>query len=369
MREITVKGDFFGSSGYAVHLRNLSNALAEEGWDVRIDAPKPPGWEAGVNDQELLMLQKEQRKDIMIMISQPPFWRLGLAEDPERFIGVCVWEGSKIPAYWLEYLRDERVEQIWVPSTHTKQAIETTVKAERGYLHTPINIVPHGYDPAKIFPIEKKEKRPFTFFACKGWVHAEHDRGGIQYLIKAYDEEFSKEDDVRLLIKINPAYLINVPDNNAWFSQMLGTIGLGDREENPDKAPMFVNFDTVADDQVRELYAEADVFVSPTRAEAFNLPGLEAKACGLPTIMTDYGGQTDYMKYGEDMFIEYELEPVTHDVAYEEAEWATPNIDNLRKLMRKFYVQRHVRQSPEPPVKWTWRAAAKKASALLKVPQ
>jgi glycosyltransferase involved in cell wall biosynthesis len=40
------------------------------------------------------------------------------------------------------------------------------------------------------------------------------------------------------------------------------------------------------------LYQAADVFVSPYRAEGFNLPVLEAAACGLPVICTR-GGPTD----------------------------------------------------------------------------
>jgi hypothetical protein len=44
--------------------------------------------------------------------------------------------------------------------------------------------------------------------------------------------------------------------------------------------------------QVRELFALADAYVSPYRAEGFNLPVLEAIACGLPVIVST-GGATD----------------------------------------------------------------------------
>src|SRR5262249_28773310 len=40
------------------------------------------------------------------------------------------------------------------------------------------------------------------------------------------------------------------------------------------------------------LYQAADVFVSPYRGEGFNIPALEAAACGLPVICTS-GGPTD----------------------------------------------------------------------------
>jgi len=44
--------------------------------------------------------------------------------------------------------------------------------------------------------------------------------------------------------------------------------------------------------QTAQLYQAADAYVSPYRAEAFNLPVLEAAACGLPVICTA-GGSTD----------------------------------------------------------------------------
>lgn len=44
--------------------------------------------------------------------------------------------------------------------------------------------------------------------------------------------------------------------------------------------------------QIRALYGVADAYVSPYRAEGFNLPVLEAMACGAPVLVTE-GGATD----------------------------------------------------------------------------
>jgi glycosyltransferase involved in cell wall biosynthesis len=45
---------------------------------------------------------------------------------------------------------------------------------------------------------------------------------------------------------------------------------------------------------LRRLYGSADAYVSPYRAEGFNLPPLEAAACGLPVIVTRGGPSDDY---------------------------------------------------------------------------
>lgn len=45
---------------------------------------------------------------------------------------------------------------------------------------------------------------------------------------------------------------------------------------------------------LRALYGAADCYVSPYRAEGFNLPPLEAAACGVPIVVTQGGATDDY---------------------------------------------------------------------------
>ncbi|MCL5795930.1 MAG: glycosyltransferase family 4 protein, partial [Gammaproteobacteria bacterium] len=45
---------------------------------------------------------------------------------------------------------------------------------------------------------------------------------------------------------------------------------------------------------MRSLYNVADAYLSPYRAEGFNLPVLEAMACGTPLIISSYGATDDF---------------------------------------------------------------------------
>ncbi len=49
-----------------------------------------------------------------------------------------------------------------------------------------------------------------------------------------------------------------------------------------------------SDEDLRRVYSSADVFVSSSLYEGFNLPPLEAMACGTPVAMTDSGGSREY---------------------------------------------------------------------------
>ena len=50
---------------------------------------------------------------------------------------------------------------------------------------------------------------------------------------------------------------------------------------------------------LKELYAQADIFVLPTRAECFGIATVEAMASGLPVIAGDVGGAKDIIDDGE----------------------------------------------------------------------
>ncbi len=47
-------------------------------------------------------------------------------------------------------------------------------------------------------------------------------------------------------------------------------------------------------------YAAADIYVAPSLEDSFNLPALEAMACGLPIILSSSAGMSDYLNDGTD---------------------------------------------------------------------
>jgi glycosyltransferase involved in cell wall biosynthesis len=50
------------------------------------------------------------------------------------------------------------------------------------------------------------------------------------------------------------------------------------------------------EEEMAQLYNMFDVFTLPTGGEGFGLPILEAMSCGVPTVVTNYSGHTDFVK-------------------------------------------------------------------------
>lgn len=379
-----------GITGYDSHCKQLAGALYELNPDIKLDVPLQPDWVRHVNDAELVMINKEARiPDVTIAIMQPQFWRLALADNCKHFIGFCVWEGDMIPYYWLEYLIDRSVDQIWVPSQHTKDAIIKSLEESYtdfltdefndAYLINKIKIVPHGVD-LSIFNSQSDNRKgnsigensvldtgnagsspvPFVFMCAKGWRGTDWDRGGVQYTIKAFAEEFKKDENVELIVKLNPSYI-----NPEILTESLNNLKLPE-----DSGDIKLNVDNIPYKELSKFYSQADVHISTTRAEAFNLPCIETMACGIPNIVTGYGGQMDFINSDNGWFIDYKLEEVKEDIQYEEVKWATPKLDDIKKKMRWcFEHQKEVKEKGKIAMtdaqKFTWRNSAKKALEFL----
>jgi glycosyltransferase involved in cell wall biosynthesis len=214
-----------------------------------------------------------------------------------------------------------------------------------------IKIIPHGVDLNLFYPKEKPDK--CIFIANKG-LRGPEDRGGIQYLIKAYMEEFNDE-DVELILRINPAYgLINM-------EQLMSAMNIEKKEKYP---KITINDKPMEYKDLVKFYNQGTVFVSPSRGDAFNIPCIEAMACGMPVITTNFGGQAEFCNETNSWIIGGEMAEVKWDMMYEGISWLTPDINQLKKMMREAFnnpeqVQRKGIQGVETAKQFTWENSAK----------
>ena len=89
------------------------------------------------------------------------------------------------------------------------------------------------------------------------------------------------------------------------------------------------------------LYNTADVFVLPTRGEAFGLPFMESMACGTPCIATNWGGHTDFVNNDNGYLLPYSLQPSAvkaHTPWYRSnMKLAEADFNELKKTMRRAF--------------------------------
>lgn len=167
-----------------------------------------------------------------------------------------------------------------------------------GIPYEKIFVLPHGIDPAVFKKYQEEERNrarqnlgikpdEFVFLNVGGsfW------NKGIDLLLRAYCELRQKNQSIRLILKDN-RQLYGIGSDS-----ILSSIA--------EKHPGLLTDDTIASiitipgtlslNQLTDLYNLADLYVSPYRAEGFNMPVIEAMACGLPVLVTDGGATDDFV--------------------------------------------------------------------------
>ncbi|MEG4112358.1 MULTISPECIES: glycosyltransferase family 4 protein [unclassified Microcoleus] len=178
--------------------------------------------------------------------------------------------------------------KIITPSAWSKAGlIRSGVEEDR------IAVVPLGVDLQIYYPAagDRRQSLRQSF----GWsnyfiflnIGGQTDRKGIRPLLKAFAAVVDKYPDARLVLK-GSEVLYPSRDEIAEACRVV----LNDAERARVLPRLIYTGSQLSFAQIAEFYQAADAYVSPYLAEGFNLPVLEAAACGLPVICTA-GGPTD----------------------------------------------------------------------------
>ena len=197
-------------------------------------------------------------------------------------------------------------------------------------------VVPHGFDPAIFHPAAPEERRkiraemgisPEDFVFCHAGVMTTNK--GIQFLLPAFAKLLEVRPHARLLLKgVDSLYR-----SNERLQQELGQLDRSAQESVLER--LIYSGDALSFAGMARMYQASDCYVSPYVAEGFNLPVLEAIACGLPAICTAGGPTDDFVSEDFALQIESTLQLLVKlDVGgAPEAMGLIPELDHLVHLM------------------------------------
>jgi glycosyltransferase involved in cell wall biosynthesis len=239
-------------------------------------------------------------------------------------IGVWFWELPVFPGEW--YDRFAEYDEIWATSSFIANAL------------IPVSPIPIVRLPAVMVP------------ECVGSRPAGRERLGVGpdelvYLfvfdfasnvqrknplatIEAFKRAFAPTDGARLVIKctnehMEPAAHRRLLDAAAGHAVSILT-GFWTRDE------------------LLDLMAACDVYVSLHRSEGLGLTIAEAMAQGKPVIATGWSGNTDFMTEANSFPVGYELVELAEDSGPYRAGslWAEPSVEHAARLMRLVFDDR-----------------------------
>ena len=347
-------------TGYAMSCREILRALDQEG--VRTiyryvygpGSPFPVAEPEGSGDYRLNVIAQRtvpRQSEVAVVYGQGDVFQ----HNQGRYkIGYTMLEVDGFPPDWVR--QANQMDEVWVPTEFNR----------RGFLASgvkrPLHVVQLGVDGNYFHPGIRAYPNPageFVFLSIFEWG----ERKDPWLLLRTFNETFSAGEPVRLLCKV-----IN-RDGGLSLKQEIRKLRL---KESGGKISWLFNLE-FPHYQLGALYRSADCFVAVSRGEGWNMPLMEAMACGLPAIATDWGAHTEFLHEG----IAYPLRcrgtvpAVAKCPYYAGFSWANPDPDHLRHLLREVYESRDEARrrgqaaAAEIASRWTWQNTARKIVARL----
>ena len=189
-----------------------------------------------------------------------------------------VFESTKIPDTLMPCLHG--ADQVWVPSTWGQRVLIVN-----GIPESCIRVVPEGVDRNRFHAHRRRpyaNDRVFRFLT----VGKYEQRKSMDETIEAFAQTYANHETIELVIKSN--YFANQDAKLQALEQKIASFKLNN---------VRLIWGDMTSEQIADLYQSCDIFVLPSRAEAWGLPLIEAAASGMPIITTNYSGHMEFLQH------------------------------------------------------------------------
>lgn len=243
------------------------------------------------------------------------------------------WETDKLPKIIIDGIR--HLKDVWVPCELTRQAC-----LRSGYRGS-LKVVPTPHDDwSKITKIEMPANKlispeTYKFYSVFQW----HNRKGYDILLNAYYKAFNENDNVILILKVNPL-------GNGYDKIKQDILNIKKNLNLKWYPPIYLSRDLVSKGQIGGLHDYGDCFVSSHHGEGWGMPIHDAMYFGNQIITTKYGGVTEFLDESSAHLINYKLGPVSGMDGFKihgqgiydpSQKWAYPDVNHLTFLLQDVY--------------------------------
>ncbi len=321
--EYQFEGPF--DSSYSLAILNRYSALAfEESYPNQVSLFSTEGGGDYIPNREFLKAnpkiekiynksQKALNAKVVFRNLYPP--RVSGMRGDFNILNSYGWEESSFPRKYVEQF-NQNLDGITVMSNYVK-----SVLINNG-VTVPIEVVGLGANHIlKVTPkpIELNTTKKFKFLHISSCF----PRKGVDILLEAYTQTFTKEDSVTLIIK-------TFPNPHNTIENDIKKI-----QSEPDSPEIILINRDLDDSNIAWLYQNSDALIAPSRGEGFGLPMAEAMLFNLPVITTNFGGQVDFCKKDTSWLIDYSFKKAKTHLNLFNSYWAEPNLEDLKYILKE----------------------------------
>ena len=321
-----IEGPFDSSYSLAIVNRNLALALADSGRSLALHATEGPG--DYVPDDGFLAkhpaLLKLYRNSPMfdgattvLRLMYPT--RLTGMNGINHGLSCYGWEESSLPISTIDHINCHAHFVTTMSDYVTRTLIDNGANVPVFTTGIGVDhILQHRPDDTKL-PDLGKGLRILHVSSC-------FPRKGIDLLLDAYAQRFTRENDVTLIIKTfpNPHHDIDATVKE-W------------RKKFPAGASVVIINRDLPEGAIRALYQHSHLLAAPSRGEGFGLPMAEAMLHKLPVVTTAYGGQSDFCNEDNAWLIDYSFSYADTHMGMSESVWAEPDTQHLGEILSQLY--------------------------------
>ncbi len=348
MKSLLFVGPILTASGYGTHSRQCLRALVDSGiYDVYAESIRW-GETSFLHGTEFDWIQELCRKreragdrkyDVSVQVTIPNEFRRRARLNVGITAGI---EVDRVSPTWL-LKTNEEVDVVVVPSYHSARGFaDTKYRSQDGQvlgLQRPIAVVAESFSeeyhprvdcPASV--LDGIDLSPVNFLVVGLGLDKPlgEDRKNISNTVLWFLREFAGRTDVSLILKASVVNgsLIDFSVTQQRLRELRELSGVGSWPA------IHLLHGRMSERELADLYRDPRVtaLVSLTHGEGFGLPMLEAAACGLPVIATDWSGHVDFLTVnGEKLFVpvEYDLREIPASCVWpgvmeQGSRWAIP---------------------------------------------
>lgn len=343
MKHVHIRGPLLSISGYGVHARQIARWAFSKDFHITVDI-LPWGntpWYTDRTECDGLINQIMEastplttKPDYSFQIQLPHEWDNTVAK--KNFGVSAVVETDKCSANWVQACL--KMNHVIVPSEFSKKClVNSGLKSKR------VTVIPESYIDSCMIPsddisLEFETNKNFLMLGQMSgdW---ETDRKNTAQTIALFCEVFRNDPDVGLIVKTNSGG--NSTLDRTISRNKLDSILKQVRKGNFPKVYFLHGY--LKEKEVSSLYHHPKVkgLISLTHGEGFGLPLLEAAACGLPVLATNWSAHTEFLNLGTWCQLHGTIDPVPQrkidDVIFVKgSRWANPDMSIARETLRTF---------------------------------
>jgi glycosyltransferase involved in cell wall biosynthesis len=302
-KDLVISGDWFDFGGYSGMNKLIFAELLKRNHDIGIE-----------NFGTLMQIPVEQRRELhkhmsfgitghqvayqakTRIISWIPVDDVDTSI-ADKTISLTMMETPEISPLMIVTL-NLNYDEVWTPSKYYQQQfIADGLPIPCHYIPMPIDPLFHPDNiqqdlELNLVPLDDRSPaKPQGHIFLSIYRHSY--RKGYDALLQAYLKEFKGSDNVSLVIFSRHAAMVDTPEHQdrVYTDHWAEFCAHADINDTP---PVYLCTDPIPQELMASIYGMADTYVTCTRGEGVCLPVLEAGAMGIPSIIPNHTGLTDY---------------------------------------------------------------------------